>query len=147
ISVDKRAGVLMIRYRRLTSFTKFTSLGHPFRVWREELLVPRIDDRYLDCSAYLYPTPIDAQRGERAGGTGFLVAIPAATPATWLLKEDCPTADYHHTYVVSNRHVVQKHPVVRLNSHDGRHDVLPFATDNWTFSKEHDLAVVPIDFN
>ena len=136
----------MIRYKCIASFTKRSLRGEPFTVYREEPLVPRIDDKFLDCSAYLYPCQADAERGERIGATAFLVAVPGFGPG-WLLDGQCPWRDFHHCYIVSNRHVAQANTVVRLNTDDGRFDVLPFTSDDWAFSFEHDLAVVPIEYN
>src|SRR5262245_57987527 len=131
----------MIRYTGTVSVVKRTSLGHPFRVYKEEPEMPRIDDRFLDCSIYLYSTESDAKHGRRVGGSGFLVAIrgsvsngPGIGPVTG--------APYH-LYAVSNRHVVEDHPVVRLNTHDGKVDIIPFQTADWTFTKEQDIALIP----
>jgi hypothetical protein len=52
--------------------------------------------------------------------------------------------DYLHGYAVSNRHVVKKHPVVRLNKQDGTTDVLPFTQEDWFFTDDQDIAVVPL---
>jgi hypothetical protein len=98
--------------------------------------MPRFDDRFLDCSVYLYPTIDDARRGDRIGGCGFLACVPGPSIAGLI---------YVHPYVVSNRHVIEKSPVVRLNTHKGDTDVIPFSASNWTFTRHQDIAVVPID--
>jgi hypothetical protein len=136
----------MLRYKRIVAHEKKSLRGHPYMVYLEEPLVPRIEDRHLDCSVFLYPTASAAADAERIGGCGFLVSVPATGPG-WLIEGECPNLGFHHCYVVSNRHVVTKYPVVRLNTHDGHFDVLSDLTGSWIFSKEHDLAVVPIDFN
>jgi hypothetical protein len=65
----------MIRYTGMGSITKYTSCGHPFKVWREEPHMPRFDDRILDCSIFLYHTEKDAKAGARNGGSGFLAVV------------------------------------------------------------------------
>jgi hypothetical protein len=119
----------------------------------EEPQVPRIDNQFLDCSIYLYRTKEDAVRGERAGGSGFLVGV-MATGTGWLARGECPHDQLHHTYAVSNRHVVRGHgdtrlnpgsSIIRLNTHSGESDVLPLRPEDWTISDEHDLAVFSID--
>jgi hypothetical protein len=96
----------MIRYRGITSFTKHTSLGEPFTVYREEPLMPRIDDRFLDCSLYLYVSEVEAEQGRRQGGSGFLAAVPGFGGG-WLLGGKCPQPDFHHCYAITNRHVAK----------------------------------------
>ncbi len=106
----------------------------------------RLDDRFLDCSVYLYPTEADAKAGERIGGSGFLCAVPGFGH-NWFLDPPCPWKGRYHGYVVSNRHVVEKNPVVRLNTHDGRIEVFAFGTADWRFASEQDLAVVSIPYS
>jgi len=141
----------MLRYTRFKSEKRSTLCGFPFTVLREEPEMPRIADVFLDCSIYLYRSEADATQRQRAGGTGFVVGIPAAGDG-WLARGKCPDDRLCHTYAVSNRHVVQGHsplkpsaPVIRLNKHDGKYDVIPFKLEDWTCSDEHDLAVTPID--
>lgn len=142
----------MIRYKGLKAFTRRTLLGEPFTVYREEPLVPRIDNRFLDCSVYLYPTLDDANQGKKAGGSGFLVAVPGYGDG-WMLEGRCPRSDIHHLYVVSNRHLIKRpeerftpSPVVRLNTHAGQIDVIDVEIGDWVCSEEHDLAVLPIPY-
>jgi hypothetical protein len=98
--------------------------------------MPRIPDTLLDCVIYLYETEMDAQSGSRAGGTGFLVSIPAET-------EGAPAA----LYAVTNSHVIREgnSPVVRLNTQDGRTEVISLTTDQWHHHPDgDDIAVCPI---
>lgn len=97
------------------------------------------------CPVYLYPTRENALNGKRIGGCGFLTAVRGAGDG-WLVEGQCPQDDFHHCYVASNRHVATSSPFVRLNTHDGRFDVLQLVQDDWTFSDKHDLAVVPIEY-
>jgi hypothetical protein len=128
----------------MQSFIKYTSNGLLFKVWREEPSVPRIDDRFLDCSVYLYPTKDDAARGIRIGGTGFSIAVDSIVAKTSWDSESNKEFFY---YAVSNRHVVQKSPIVRLNTHDGKFDVIALQQDDWVWTDTNDLAVAPITFN
>jgi S1-C subfamily serine protease len=53
-------------------------------------------DAFLDCVIYLYPGQASAERGEKAGGSGFVAGIESAmTPGACRL------------YAVTNRHVVE----------------------------------------
>ncbi|HWA99582.1 MAG TPA: hypothetical protein VG713_13860 [Pirellulales bacterium] len=104
----------------------------------------RVDDRFLDCSIYLYPDIDAARNGKKAGGSGFVVAISAMSH--WIVGGKCPTPGMLHLYAVSNRHVVEKSPVVRLNTRDGRFDVCGFQSNEWTMSEDDDLAAIPLDY-
>jgi hypothetical protein len=140
----------MIRFRGMTSFTRCNALGEPFTVYREEPLVSRIDDRFLDCSIYLYQTEDAARDGLSKGGSGFLAAIPG-WGKDWLIEGNCPEPDFHHCYAVTNKHVAQNSSVVRLNrewsSAAGSHvSVIPLTANDWFFSRDHDIAVAPIPY-
>jgi hypothetical protein len=71
------------------------------------------------------------------------------------LSTDDYAAQYIHFYAVSTRHVVRGrgttdspgNPVVRLNKHDGKYDVIPLTHEDWIVSDEHDIAVAPISHN
>ncbi len=119
--------------------------------------MPRIDAKFLDCSIYLYRSEEDARRGERSGGSGFIVGVPGFGDG-WLVPEAaCPRPGVlYHLYAVTNRHVVKKRDtseigssVIRLNRDDGKTDILPFSVENWftaeeLTSEDHDIAVLPI---
>lgn len=121
----------MGRWQRVT---RLSSRGNPFECW--ERAMPRIPDELLDCVIYLYRTEMDARTGERNGGSGFLVAEPsvhAGVPA--------------ELYAVTNSHVIREGdaPVVRLNTRDGRTDVIPLTADQWHHHQNgDDVAVCPI---
>src|SRR5579863_4354365 len=98
--------------------------------------MPRIPDILLDSVIYLYPTTMDAENGERAGGTGFLVSEPATV-------RGAPAA----LYAVTNSHVIRegKSPVVRLNNRQGAIEVLSLDGDQWVHHPDgDDIAVCPI---
>lgn len=97
--------------------------------------MPRLVEAVLECSLYLYPTVDAAKGGEGTGGSGFLFGIESSSGDQFL-------------YAVSNSHVVRSNPAVRLNTKDGKFDVLPLTADQWQHHPdgETDLAAVPIDF-
>lgn len=99
--------------------------------------MPRIDDEFLDCSIYLYPSEVAARKGERAGGSGFLVGIPS----------DIDPPNLHHIYAVTNSHVVREggSSVVRINTGEGAVDILPTHDSQWIHHQDgDDVAVCPI---
>jgi hypothetical protein len=103
--------------------------------WTEDEL-PRIDDLILKSSIYLYPSKLDAQQGEKYGGSGFIVSV--STPAH-------PEG---YLYAVTNSHVIwgnSNSPIMRINRIDGNVDILEYSQQQW---KRHpdgdDLAVAPI---
>jgi hypothetical protein len=96
--------------------------------------MPRIADRFLECSLFLYPTAEKAEKGETAGGSGFLAAVPSI-------------GHRYHLYAVSNRHVVQKHPVIRLNTDRGGVRVIDVPFSDWTFAPDQDIAVTPVAYD
>lgn len=107
--------------------------GIEYSVWRKAT-VPSIHKQFLECVVYLYPSRKAADEGKRIGGTGFLIGYPSEV-------------DGYHFYAVTNKHVIRdgKSPVIRLNTRDGKTDILEFAEDDWIDHKEgDDLAVCPI---
>jgi hypothetical protein len=97
--------------------------------------MPRINDQYLDCVIYLYPSVPMAEAGERLGGSGFLVGIAGQGMS--------------HTYAVTNRHVVENgSTVIRLNTADGKLHALDLTGLDWTHDPEgDDLSIALLDFN
>lgn len=96
--------------------------------------MPRIDDNYLDCVIYLYPTKEVAMQGKKIGGTGFLVALPSEVEGFYY-------------YAVTNSHVIRegRSPVIRLNTKEGATDILELKDGDWIHHPDHDnLAVTPI---
>jgi len=116
--------------------------------------MPRIDDKFLEYSIYLYPTEPDANSGNKAGGSGFLVAMPMYGKEHWLLHGSCPRLDQYHLYAATCRHLIQPReerkqpsPVVRMNTLDGRVKVIPAKVDEWKCSVTNDVAVLPLDYD
>jgi hypothetical protein len=86
---------------------RLSARGYPYWVL-EDRVVPRIPDELLQCAVYLYHSQVDADRGAKVGGSRFLYGV-----------ESTRLPDIWHVYVVSNRHVVETNPFVRLNTVDG----------------------------
>ena len=110
--------------------------GYDYRVWRRGSM-PRIHNQFLECSVYLYPSKEAAEKGERAGGSGFLISIKAAVEG------------WTHIYAVTNSHVIREgnSPVIRLNTQSGETDVLEYEQDAWIHHPDgDDIAVCPLDF-
>jgi hypothetical protein len=91
--------------------------------------------------------------GDNIGGSGFLVATQMLGRG-WLLEGTCPRSDQYHLYAVSNRHLIRPReqstrpsPVVRLNKLDGNVKVIDAKVDDWICSMEHDLAVLPVEYD
>jgi Trypsin-like peptidase domain len=114
---------------------RLSQRGHPFFVW--ELDVPRIRDDLLNSVAYLYPSEAEAEEGTKLGGSGFFVGINLGLPRVELL---C---------LVTNKHVVDDgNMTVRINTPDGRFDVIALDGVNWSFHPDgDDLAVCPVGIN
>ncbi len=103
--------------------------------------MPRIDPMILDSVFYLYETEEDAKNGTQTGGTGFFVGVRSeAFPERSVL------------YAVTCKHIVKPKsglpaPVIRLNTRDGKFDVISLTQDDWhTYEeiypgKKHDIAI------
>jgi len=99
--------------------------------------VPRISDRFLNSVAYLYPSEAEAEDGEKLGGSGFFVGIPLGLPALELL---C---------VVTNKHVVDGGAAtVRVNTPDGKFNIIPLDGEKWHYHPDgDDIAVCAMGLN
>ncbi len=94
--------------------------------------MPRLTDDVLDCTIYLYETHVNASRGVETGGSGFLYEIPFGSEKF----------GRGHLYAVSNWHVVQKAPVIRLNSSQGQKIIRKKPHEWFRHPDQHtDLAV------
>lgn len=130
-----------------------TMRGYTYRGWQSDDRMPRIQQRYLDCSIYLYSSKQSAEAGENFGGSGCLVSVQsepvyASTP----LEGGQPRIRIAltfppHPYAVTNRHVIQHDcPVIRLNTVDGQIAVLEREPHQWILHPDgDDLAIAPID--
>jgi hypothetical protein len=97
--------------------------------------MPRIQDEYLNCVAYLYRSRHEAEEAINIGGSAFLV--------TYLLEE--LGVQMGVVYAVTNKHVIQHQAkCLRVNTTDGTTDV--FALENWHLSATDDLAVCLVPY-
>jgi hypothetical protein len=97
--------------------------------------VPRIPDVIRNCVIYLYPNAESAQRGKRAGGSGFLAGIRSSG-----------FRNRFYLYAVTNSHVVENAgdtPAIRANKDDGI-EVVETEAQSWTLAAHDDLAVCPV---
>lgn len=96
--------------------------------------MPHLPRSITDAAIFLYPTEEDAARRVEWGGSGFLVGIPS--------KADPTQA---HLYAVSNDHVTQRAPVIRVEKMNGNVEIIPGGPSDWI---EHpngdDIAVRPL---
>jgi hypothetical protein len=94
--------------------------------------MPRIPDGALDGIIYLYASRADAENGERTGGSGFLITIPAdVLPGLGTL------------YAVTNAHVIEDgFCTIRLNTKDGKSDIFEFTELNWIKHRDGDDIAV-----
>lgn len=104
--------------------------------------MPRLIDWLPNAVVYLFPSVESAERGDAAGGTGFLLGT------TGLTMNSVP-AD--QIYVATNSHVVREGignaPKVRINDLAGSYEVLDQPREAWIHHMAaDDLAILPIDF-
>lgn len=94
--------------------------------------MPRLQDNVLDCVVYLYPSKHEAEEGIGAGGSGFLIRVAAKL-----------ISDSHFNFTVTNRHVVEGGArCIRLNTKDGKTDIVEFSSDRLFISQKDDLAII-----
>jgi len=100
--------------------------------------MPRISEAYADCAIYLYASERAAKEGQNAGGSGFLINVPASIP------------NMGHVYAVTNRHLVDgsddgKFWTIRLTKKGGGIDCVTTQRDDWLLHEDgDDVAVLPI---
>ena len=94
--------------------------------------MPRIQDDFLECVFYLYPSVPDAESGKSLGGTGFAVSIPTQRPGGEFI------------YFVTNKHVIEGGScTVRLNKSDGTVECLDVVEPHWFLSPfDDDLGIL-----
>ena len=97
--------------------------------------MPRIPDRIIKSVFYLYQTRDDAEKGRNPGGTGFIVQY-SEKPG-------------FHLYGVTNWHVACRGcSVIRLNTQDGKTDIIDLDPSEWHFIPgKYDIAVVPLSLD
>jgi hypothetical protein len=99
--------------------------------------LPRIQDDLLNSVAYLYPSEAEAADGVKLGGSGFFVGSPLGLPGLEFL------------FIVTNKHVVDGgSATARINTPDGRFDIIPLDGETWHYHPDgDDIAVCPIGLN
>ena len=97
--------------------------------------MPRIDENFLDCVFYIYPSQQDAIHGEKIGGCGFFVSIKS---------KDIPSLT--HLYAVTNAHVIRQSNtiVLRVNLKDEAKGFETIQTENrkWIYHPDGDDVAV-----
>lgn len=118
--------------RRIQSHT---SRGSPYAKWIP-CGMPRIPDDVLNSVFFMYRQTNDADKGINACGTGFVAGYPCSHPR---LKK------LFHFYAVSNAHVVEDAPVIRLNRRDGSTETFGNDSGEWEIDQRSDIAVLPLE--
>jgi len=95
--------------------------------WKWEPPVPYVPTYLLGSSIFLYGSESDAGAGANWGGSGVLVGVPSqANPSR------------AHLYALTNDHVADRCPVVRLVKRNGDPFVLPGSQSDWEPHPEGD---------
>ena len=99
--------------------------------------MPRIDDGILESIAYLYASEAEANAGDKTGGTGFIIGIPIP------FQQNAPE---NLVCLVTNKHVVAHgFTTVRVNTNDGKTDIIPLDQAKWYYHSDgDDIAICPI---
>jgi hypothetical protein len=110
--------------------------------------MPFIDQRFLDCSIYLYDSRQSAEAAEKFGGSGCLVRVLSPPVQNRWTTEASERVSFFpgHIYAVTNNHLVRKgFTVIRVNTIDGNYDVLELDRSAWISHPDgDDLAVASI---
>ncbi len=103
--------------------------------------MPRIRDIFLKSIFYIYPSRDEAIQGNIDSATGFFFCIPS---------EKITGASY--IYAVTNWHIIShsemEKPVLRINTEEGKFDLIETERDQWKFHPlGSDIAISQIDVN
>jgi len=95
--------------------------------------MPRIPDEIIESVTFLYKSVEAADKGEEAGGSGFVVSVPSESTQPFL-------------YAVTNHHVVtQGGTVVRMSNRLGEKRICAQGTDDWHERPDaDDVAIAPL---
>lgn len=139
-----------MRWRRVSRRDR---QGREYWYW-ERTRMPKIAPPFLWSVVYLYPDADSAERGERTGGTGFLVGVgpnkDEDVGREWVRDEkalySAQESGPWSLYVVTAAHVVRKgNSVVRMATWRGETRVLDLPPDAWhTHPDGDDVAVCPV---
>lgn len=102
--------------------------------------MPLFKPTVTNCVAYLYRTKDAAEKGENAGGSGFIVGIKseAKPEVRYFAAVTC-------AHVVFPSKQANASPVVRLNLKDGGVKAIELTADKWIRHPEgDDIAVAPL---
>lgn len=101
--------------------------------------MPWIEPAFLECTVYFYPSEAEADDGDPIGGTGFVVGVEIAVGSSSVVVP----------VLVTNKHVIELgNTTVRINTIDGKRDIVPLDSARWyTHPDGDDLAVCPIQFS
>jgi hypothetical protein len=111
-----------------------SSRGTPYVRW-VPIGMPKIPERVLDSTFYLFRTKAEAEAGHDIGGTGFFVGLPSVVRPGLL-----------HIVAVTNYHVAISGAasVVRLNRIDGGVDAFETEPTEWIYDPSgYDAAILP----
>lgn len=109
-----------------------TAGGAPVHVWKRRVLP--IDQHFIDCVFYLYPSVEEAREGSLSGGTGFFVSV------------ESKYTSMAYVYAVTCKHVIvgektkRPAPIIRLTLRDGKPDVLPTGSLHWVSHSKDDVS-------
>lgn len=93
---------------------------------------------WLEPVIYLYPNQTHATESVKEGGTGFLVSVPFSATET-------EGRDWVHTFAVSNHHVINSAPVLRINAVEEGSRPITLNVDDWIpHPSGDDIAVAQI---
>jgi len=133
ISLENTVGFHSLEWSRQL-IPAVSTCGNIYNRW-VRVGMPRIPDRMLDTAFYLYADADSAQKGEKFGGTGFIVSLKSEVdPSKSTL------------YGVTNWHVAVKKgfSTIRLNNKDGTFDIRKHDPSEWIFDTKYDVAVIPL---
>jgi hypothetical protein len=113
--------------------------GVRYEVWKSDSEADsdvRIPDDWLEAVVFLYENEGDARTSSHLGGTGFIIGLTAAG------------VKGSHPYVVTNRHVAESCPVVRVVARDGGVTSVIYDEDEWIYHPDFDdIAVARLPAN
>lgn len=95
--------------------------------------MPRLPDKIIDSVFYLYKDRASAEKGENAGGTGFMVGLRSQV-----------SPGGHYQFAITNWHVACRDgfSTIRLNTKDGSCDIIELDPSDWRFGEiGHDAAI------
>lgn len=102
--------------------------------------MPRIPNKLLDSTFFLYSSKEDAEKGSNYGGSGFIISMPSEA---W-------GSEITYFYGVTNWHVAVSGRCyfVRVNTCDGYTEIFEYDSIDWVFDESgDDLAIILLDLD